>query len=226
MGRLPIYLHREQKYFLSTSYKVMFSFFQAQEKLVPAPGRKTRYNQLAKRLSGHGAWPHYMVVRSPYLRFESFFRDKFRKYPLNANPRKPKDRWQMVHYLLLERLGVNHIPDSETIRRALLNTSFKEAVRLLPSIYTKDAHLHPQHWHQRLQVHRIRFMARFDRILHMENPEDMHFMQHCMGLNKLGKVNTSGDFGEPLVWDPASRAIINKVYRDDFRHFDYSMIES
>lgn len=221
---MATFYNSKDKYFISTNTKVMFSNLESQENLANAEGSKEFSNNLIKRFSSK-ALPHYFLVRNPFTRLESFFRDKLRKGPTEEMSYRGRIRNSQIVFFPL--LGIDKDNDElETIRQKLLAVTFEDFIGYLPKVHEKDHHLRPQYQvlHRRIGKV-IPFQIKVDKVMKMEESSTMDFLSDELNLTVRRKKNvnvTSGKYGEPLEWKSEMVDIVTNLYKLDFEYFGYS----
>lgn len=148
----------------------------------------------------------YIIVRNPYTRLESFFRDKLGKH-------LDEDRkWARSQKIFFKPLGIENKSPHEKFN-ALNNLNFESFVKLLPEVYTKNRHLHSQN--------RLFKKIKPKRVLYMEKEEDLLFLAENLHLDLSIKANTTDKTKQQLVWTPQMISIVNNLYAEDFELYNY-----
>ncbi|GHC12854.1 sulfotransferase family 2 domain-containing protein [Cerasicoccus arenae] len=158
-----------------------------------------------------------IILRNPYDRTVSCFKDKYRKQPTRI--KESNFYWQECHHVVFERLGVALDASDEAKTEALLAFSFKDFIQLLPEIYHLDSHFHPQHW--LMQIHwKGRRFGQWPKceILFMEQLETIGQLP---GLNLGKRINSTGHVQTDFEFDEESKAIVHQLYRKDFELGSY-----
>ena len=96
---------------------------------------------------------------------------------------------------------------------ALKAVDFNRFIELLPEIYDKNRHLHPQHW--------VFDKLKIDKFLQIENESDQQSMQNELDIDLRIKANVTQK--DDLQWKPALRKIVNEIYYKDFENYGYEM---
>ncbi|MEO0794569.1 MAG: sulfotransferase family 2 domain-containing protein [Verrucomicrobiota bacterium] len=154
----------------------------------------------------------YFVVREPYARIESCFKDKYRKQP----QRIAVDGfyWQACHRLIYPYIGITESDSDQKIAEAFLNFSFEDFVKLLPKLHSFDGHFQPQHWSNRLTLGNKRLLAlpgcEIIRI------EDRERFAEIPGIRVDSYANSTKHLNAKTVWTPEMNEIVRKIYRHDF----------
>ena len=218
---MPILYNHEERYYLTTSYKVMYSTLMNQQKLKKTSVLHALGNQWASRVWSALSCPHFLLVRNPYTRVESLFRNKFRESPLRLKMYPHSKGWQDIQILFAEKLR----PDARTSKMEdrLLDIDFNEYVEVLPELYTLDVHLWPQYDHSHLRYRGIHWSMAYQRTLKMENEKDLSFIQSSLNLDLSKKVNAVEPTRFPITWSSSSMAIVNTIYKKDFLWLGYDM---
>ena len=215
---MPQYYCKEENYYIVNNFKVMWYFFKKQEKLKKNKDVPFLFNRLLENLHIKKKSNCYLLVRNPYDRIESFFRDKLRK---NIDD---KGRWQRNHVIFFNHIGVTRKTDRQTIIERLGDITFDTFMELLPQIYKQDRHLHPQYY----VLHFLRWSKlkkhTFTKVMHMEKNDDLQFINDHLKLNVGIKHNHTKDVTNDIVWTEKSRKIANELYAKDFEHFGYEKL--
>jgi hypothetical protein len=218
---MPVFQHRTRRYFITTSFKVMFSTLTQQASLQPAPLVGLLVNQALWRVRERSVRPHYLVARDPFERLASMFRDKFRRHPKAKLERPDKLPWQDVQRRFLQKLrpGWNEGQTAET----LLGISFEEMIDALPDLYQTDGHLQPQANARVFWLRGLAWPARYSRVLKMESASDLRFMRNTLGLEMAHKHNATSTGPEPfpVVWGKHEVDTVRRLYREDFHWLGY-----
>jgi len=187
------------------------------------------------RLNPFSRMRHYLLVRDPYQRLESFFKDKFRQEPalkLNEN-----DQVQRCQRMFFPYLAINPDEPPPLIRRNLLKVPFDQFIAFLPHVYQLDGHLVPQVRTTKIHLRKrakFPFLIRklseipipFRKILKLESADDLAFLQNELSIDLSKKHNNTDKIKLPNPWTPELRAVVNNLYRADFQTFDYDLVLS
>lgn len=149
-----------------------------------------------------------LIVRNPYDRLESFFRDKLRKHA-------GVGKWQHSQRIFFPYLNLQKTSPQEEKKQALLNLSFSDFIALLPKIYQKDHHLHPQYWIEK-GIH-------VDQILKLEQSDDLSFLSQHIGVDFTKKENSTQGNAYDIEWGNASKKIVQEVYQEDYKRYKYKL---
>jgi len=207
---------KDRSYFLITNFKVLYSTLKRQDNLVIAEASAVDdllYSTHVKR---------YLLVRNPYDRAESFYRDKFVLYPREVKFREGF-RWQQCQRIFFDELGLKG-KGFEEVREGLAETSFRRFVGLLPSKYRADAHLIPQaaalYFAMDGKIHDLSF----DRVLKVEDEASMNFLRDQLQFDLSIMENVTKRSNISIEWDAEMREIVNEVYKDDFDLLGYERV--
>mgnify|MGYP000064513204 FL=1 len=165
---------------------------------------------------------HFVLVRNPYARLGSFFKDKFRR---NIRNKKPgKICWQDCQRLFFQVLGLDEAADDDIKRQSFLQTTYADFIGCLPGCYLRDAHLQPQY----LLLKEIAGLrtAGFH-LVHLESKNETAAFAGRSGINLGRKVNsTQTQVSDELEINRAlSRALQQKIYdlyEPDFKSLGYT----
>lgn len=217
---MPHFVNSSKHYLVSTNYKVLYSLLYEQPEL-----REINMQAVAQYyLSDPAPSPwlgHFFVVRNPYTRLESFFKDKFRQDPVTMT--RTYDQLQRCQRLFCSYLQIDPTDAAMSIREKLLSLSFEQFVQLLPAVYLNDGHLHPQ-----VQMMTIRFRGApiqlsFDRVFKVESAVDMACLQGELAIDVSQQINNTRQVQWSSPWRPDLYAVINELYKADFETFQYEM---
>lgn len=194
---MPHFYNKEENYFISTNFKVMYTTLKRQKQL-----KKVKLVRLLLSKKDK-----YVIVRDPYNRMESFFKDRLRK-KLN----KEKD-WLRSQKIFFKPLGVSQKSDEEKYN-ALATLSFAEFIKLLPVVYTKNRHLHPQY--------QLFKSFKPKKVLKMKNKNDLQFLTQELHLNLNIKANATQENTSEIKWTKDLYKNVNTVYAKDFQRYSFS----
>ena len=220
---MPHFYNKNLKYVLSVNLKVMYSTLIKQKSLKLIIQKKYEFNMILIKLSGHIKF--YLLVRNPYDRLESFYKDKFINHP-NTTAFSEGYNWQHSQKIFFPFFNINLTDSFDTVRKRLPEISFSDFIRVLPHVYKRDAHLIPQYKVENIKM-RSYVVARikYDRVLKLENPETPDFL-NSIGIDTVHKYNSTQHIPGHFHWDQESREIVNTIYRQDFLKYDYQFLHS
>lgn len=162
-------------------------------------------------------YEHYLLVRNPYKRLESCFKDKFRK-------NLPVKRGQTIHRLFYPILGISKHDELEKVHKILLAYSFEDFIKELPNVYNKDPHLYPQFWVELLGFKVFNWRVKYNRIFHLENQKDIQDLEQYFNLNLTKTKNSTEKVKADIIWTSEMRKIVNTIYKNDFVWYNYRII--
>ena len=218
---MPHFVNPSQRYYISTNYKVLYTLLYHQPCLQLVRPKNMRVHAFLNRFTPFHLRRHFLLVRDPYKRAVSFYKDKFRQVPL--------DKWLTYDELQsCQRLFCPHIDltpnDSPAeIRHKLLSVSFAQFINLLPQVYQRDAHLRPQTQLIMIFFRGMPIKLKFDRILKVELADDLAYLQDELSIDLSKRHNSTHKIQLPNPWDPSLLAVVNNLYRADFEAFNYEM---
>lgn len=209
-----IFKNIEKPYFLFTNFKVMYSTLIKQPNL-----RKLTYQDF---INEKDEVDKYFLARNPYFRLESFYRDKFVDYPSRC-VFSENFEWQYCEKIFLTQYDINK-EDFEETKNVLLNTSFEKFIQMLPSTYLFDGHLVPQMHAFYYFENKLPAKIKFTGLLKMEDEENMAFLKNNLHIDTSIRENATKGSKAKIVWDQASRKIVNALYYSDFEELGYDVI--
>ena len=216
---MPHLIDKSGKILVTTNYKVMFT------RLKNVDGMKWLFmKQVLVHKLKHPFSEHLMMVRNPYEKLISFYKDKFRLDPverLSIPGKQPQD----AQAIFLPYLGIDTSHPREQIQQILLNVSFDTMIKLLPKVFYKNDHLHPQHWITNISFGRIKFTGlRFHpTILKLEQKDDMNYLSKKLNIDTSIRTKTTSSIHHPITYSPEQIRIVNQIYQADFRLYSYAM---
>ena len=215
---MPHFFNKSKGYYISTNYKVLYSLLSRQPSLQAIEHGNLRFSAYAKKylLSNRHRW--YLIVRNPYDRLESFYKDKFVKTP--SHKLLEYDQLQHCQKVFLPYLNIKRGDLPETIREKLLDFSFIQFIRTLPNTYLLNDHLYPQSMKTKLYLKNLKILSiPLTRIFRMESYEDMNYLQEKLCLDLSKKYNHTDIFKLANTWNPDLVRIVNRLYKKDFKRF-------
>lgn len=212
---MPSFLHESSQSMLITSFKVMYSTLLKQEQLRESPAR---LDSIFLKWMTVSHQPYFLLVRNPYTRLESFFKDKFRKSVIIS---VEKNEWQDCQKRFFPHLGLSPLMPPKEVGEKLSNTSFADMLSLLPKVYTSDPHIWPQHWHKTILG--VPIPMKFDKVFKIECADDLAQVATRFNLDFSISANSTQSVKETLVWTEAQIEMVQNIYREDFKRFGYSL---
>lgn len=198
---MPHFLNAKAHYFLSLNFKVMYTTMKKQKDLKKVLWIRPLLSKYDK----------YFIVRNPYDRLESFYRDKLGK---DVNHQKI---WLSSQKIYFEPLEITDSPD-EIKMQVIRDMTFEQFIRILSMNYMKNRHLHPQY--------KIFTGLKPKRILKMENPDDLRFLSETLNLDMDIRANSTGKADKYIHWDKELADIVNRIYEKDFKLYGYPYMET
>ena len=194
---MPSFVNHAKKKVIITNYKVMYSMLKQQKEW------KKSKNWLVKWIP----YQKFGLVRNPYERLTSFYFDKLRK---SLDDTDYFVRSQRIFFPVLEIQNAS----AKEKYAALKAIDFNRFVELLPEIYDKNRHLHPQHW--------VFDKLKIDKFLQIENESAQQYMQNELDIDLRIKANVTQK--SKLEWNSGSIRIVNDIYQKDFETYDYPIL--
>ncbi|MCF1190813.1 sulfotransferase family protein [Mangrovimonas sp. AS39] len=179
--------------------------------------------QNLKRRIYFSEYKFYLIVRDPEKRLQSFFRDKFRVHPNSFGVNNFE--WQYPQILVLKEIGIDLKDKTDSkYKEILLSIEYSDFIKILPQIYMNDGHLIPQHHLLDFYIGKRLLKLKPDRILKMENEDDMKFISKKLNINTGIKVNFTKNQFCDFTLSEKEQNIIAKIYQDDFEKFSYNFL--
>lgn len=203
--------------YLSTNFKVMWSTLRQQPQLRKVYDRNMATYRLLMRVGLMPRRPQYLLVRNPYDRLTSFFKNKLRR-SVDDSP-----VWQKPQRVFFEVIGVVRGDSDAVIAQKMRNFTFEGFIESLPSVYHRNRHLHPQHWVAYAGPRSWGIEAELDRVFRLESAEDLRTMSALLGLDIGHRANSTAEVDAQTHWTPALKAIVQEIYRTDFERYGYAI---
>lgn len=167
---------------------------------------------------------HVFLVRNPYSRVISFFQDKFRYNLTRGRKGRRYPGWQRSQKIFFPYLDVNKCDSYEVIVEKLASFNFNDLLDLLPKVYHEDFHMIPQ-CQVKIKERRLSLpVFLFSEIIKFEDQEAVKKMAVEFNLDLSIKKNTTSEQKIEDWFNPEMYAIINKIYKQDFKSFEYEMV--
>ena len=223
------FFHKKNKILVSTNLKVMYSSLKHTDSLVEIKYKKFLFLKIINIFKVK----HYLLVRNPYTRIVSFYKNKFQGISKQAFNRD-LSKFQCVQKLFFTHLNINSDDTNDVIASKLCSLSFVDFIRLLPQYYQRDFHMHPQSrvfyskikpgWFRWFLVPLQRCIIKFKiQTIKIEDLEKMNVLSKKIDLDMSIKKNHTQSIKTPAL-TPETIKIINKIYYDDFILFGYKML--
>lgn len=214
------FLNENEKYFLSANFKVMSTTLRGEDSLEMLTSNKILTECIKKKI-GFSNYKFFFIVRNPVERLQSFFRDKFRVHPNSFGINNFE--WQYPQILILDKLGTQ-VSDrtSPIFKEKLLAVKYAQFIDVLPELYMQDAHLIPQHHLLDFKIGKLPMKLIPDKILKIENIEDMNFIQSNLKINTEKKLNFTKHQSVDFSLNSEQQEIIREIYELDFINFNYT----
>ena len=217
---MPYFKVRNENRLIVSNFKVMFSSLKQERSLKKIKRYEAFFYTKTSKPSLH------MVVRNPYHRALSFYKDKFKSIPLN-NRENPTFKWEKPQRVFFPLLGVTNNNTTQDIADLLTNVSFKTFVSMLTQIYAIDEHINPQCWilnHPNYKLLKTLVTPEeYLSIYKMENLTEMVDFRFLTGCSLNQKCNNTQSINIEEDIDHDSIANLNRIYQQDFKMFGYSM---
>ena len=208
---------RDHGYCIVTNFKVMYSTLTHQQDIFRLDNFRSSdlLNYPGKK---------YLIVRNPYYRLESFFRDKFVISPREFGCQE-KRGWQVCQKLFFDEYAID-TRCSAAVQRALMTTTFEEFIRFLPSKFMLDPHLWPQLLAAYVREGREVRQIVFDEILQMEDETHIAFLERELNIDTSKRYNETASRHTGISWSTQARKIVNDLYKIDFEQLGYEILDN
>lgn len=221
-----LFKKKQTSIFLVTNLKVMYSSLTVQESIEEVPKSLGLFLKLAfHSLLGSKRTKYYLIVRNPYSRLESFFKNKFRSTLPNIIK---SGKWQHCHEIFFPFLDLKSNDSASDIAKRLSSISFSEFISLLPLTYKKDGHLFPQSWAKSFYIRKwglkLAVPLKYSSIFKLESKNDLTRLSEIFHLDLSIKENSTESIMEEIKWSREEVHIINELYHDDFDAYAYDKL--
>ncbi len=222
-----IFKSKIRNQYLITNYKVMYSTLNKQDNIK----RVTRGRCILKVIT---KYPHlsnvkfYLIVRNPFNRIESFYKDKFlkaEKHRLWMIDQGYKKNWQNSTEIFFPYLGLNTEMDPSFISKKLELVTFEQFISILPKVYMHNPHLWPQYFAKYIYLSispfKIKIPFQFKETFRIESKPDLNRMATIFDIDLNKKMNTTQKIKRSIKWSDDAIETIQSLYDHDFKQFDY-----
>lgn len=215
------FYNNRRGYFLSTNTKVLSSTLFRQEELERASRWYELINNFKKRLGVFQNQPHYLLVRNPFTRLESFFREKLRSKVALITSKETPYRIKLHQRIFFRFAKIKEDEPDYVKKEKLENFSWNQFISALPKVYRLDAHLRPQSKILNPTIrHILPVKIYYDRIFKIENSDDMNDLSN-LGINLSIKANRTSKENSEICWNHHMIELVQNIYKDDFLNFKY-----
>ncbi|MDR9400936.1 MAG: sulfotransferase family 2 domain-containing protein [Psychroflexus sp.] len=170
--------------------------------------RQKSYKKIKRWMVTVLPFDRYALVRDPYDRLESFYFDKLHK---SLDDTDYFVRSQRIFFSVMNLEGST----AKEKHEALKEIDFPKFIELLPEIYDRNRHLHPQYWMFK--------NTKYKRFLKIEHHQDQDMMRKKLNIDLNIKANVTDK--QNIDWQKNMIEVVNKIYNEDFRLFDYQKNE-
>ena len=209
--------NKEASYYISANSKVMSSTLKVANNLEQANLKKMLVDNIMKRIGLKSKYSFFLIVRDPHKRLESYYNNFFgiRVQRLGETHFK----LEYSHLEILNNLGYKVKIEDISYKTILSKLTYNDIVKILPKISNKDSHLIPQTYLLKWHYGKVKSKLKMDRILKMENEDDLSFISKELGIDISSKYNKSIDRDTSL--DKDYLKIVQEVYKEDYIEFNY-----
>lgn len=139
------------------------------------------------------------LVRNPYSRIESLYRDKFHKSV-------DKNNVQHCQKEIIKIFGMDRFFDR--------SISFDEfVISGLSKLITTESHFYPQ----------TKFIPEYIKnIFRVENSCDLYYIFSLFNTNIIHEHKTVNVVNSKIIWTDETKSIVEKLYSTDFKRFNYN----
>jgi hypothetical protein len=219
---MPVFKIKNKNLYLLTNYKVMYSTLKHQKDLERILISKKIKRSIILNTFWFSKVKFYFIVRNPYDKIESFFREKFRK---SLNYYDENGFWQDSQIVFFPFLDIQDSMTAVLIKEKLRSTSFTEMISILPKIYMLDGHLTPQWTKKRICYKLLNrnfyFAIKTKKTFKLESQKDLKELNNIFNINTDLRINATSSIKEALIWSKADRDIVEDIYKEDFKLFNY-----
>ena len=187
------FFHKKNKILVSTNLKVMYSSLNHTDSLVEIKYKKFLFLKIINIFKVK----HYLLVRNPYTRIVSFYKNKFQGISKRAFNRE-FFQFEYSQKLFFTHLNINSDDTNDVIASKLCSLSFVDFIRLLPQYYQRDHHMHPQNrvfyfkkknrWLRLFLINLARYVLKYKiQIIKIEDLEKMNVLSKKIDLDMSSK---------------------------------------
>jgi hypothetical protein len=218
---MPFFKIKNENKLVITNFKVMFSSFKKTSHFTKIKRYHAYFNIKCTNPTA------YFVVRDPYQKAASFYKDKFQLIPQRADLSKPF-KWEKPQRVFFPGLGLSVKNNTdEEIAQTLINTSFETFIELLADCYHLDEHIHPQHWvlnhPQYWYLPNLNINAKSLNIFKMDDAEGIQQFSTQTGFDNAQRANSTKAIGKIQPMNANILGILNRIYQQDFEKYNYPM---
>lgn len=209
--------------FLAANPKVLTQTLLHQKTLERYLSKKRLVHFIVKEIHRSVGPEYVMIVRNPYKRVESFFKEKLRQkvaLVLNKNNPYKLKRHQTIFY---EYLKIDPSDSLENQVKSLMCLDFRSFVKLIPELYKKEDHLAPQTYNFSRSLFGIYRTMKMNKYIRIESIDELDWLASYFSLDLSVRNNDSSDVKDNIQWDNESIAIVQQVYQSDFNTFKYDL---
>ena len=216
---MPFFINKSKNIVVSLNYKVAYSNMYA-NKIYKEIYRQEFLRYYISRKLFFRKIKFYLIVRNPYNRLESFYKDKFIQHPGSINLKDVK--WQDCQKIFLAQDLIKS-RNNTLIRKTLMSIPFNEFIELLPKVFQYDAHLYPQYLIANQKIKNFSVHIKYDKYFKLESA--LEEMENIFSFERKIKTNNTSNVNIDIEWNTSSRKVVNRLYAKDFSLFDYNSIE-
>lgn len=218
---MPHFYSKEKALWVTTNYKVMFSRVRDEPDYLRFSRSKYALHHFHRIINRQ---ENVLLVRNPYDRLLSFYKNKFIQNPKNKsldyNARFHFHNWYFPDAF------ISNDDDEITVKNKLASTTFLGFLNQLTILFDQDAHTLPQHFMMKYHLKsgvNLQIPIKFTHIIKIDDRNEMDFFSNLSGIDISKRSNSTRKF----IFDNSDNdnkdmyEIINKLYAKDFECFNY-----
>ena len=218
---MPHFFSEERALWITTNYKVMFSRVRSESGYLRFSRQKYALQHFQRKIKRQ---ENILLVRNPYDRLLSFYKDKFIKTPENIS----------LDYYTRFRFHNWYFPDAfisvndneDTVKNKLSSATFLDFLNRLTVLFDQNIHTLPQHFITKYHLNggvNLKIPVNFTQKIKIDDRDEMDLFSNLSGIDISKKINTTSEFilDNSDIDNKNTYEIINKLYIKDFECFNY-----